>query len=198
MRLSACIAFLALCVAPTSSADLITYSTQTSTYGPYGDLPFFDSSLGRLDEVRFDFRSAVMESYFMPSAGNDVTLTGNVQIYALSPGAPFYMLAPEQRVQVLHFDSPFEGGPLTFTVDWAERFTRAEDLERFTHPGTYTLYANGYFTADVEGPYVSVSRDIQASADIDVTYVYSVPEPSTLTMWTIAAAGLSLVCWRRR
>jgi hypothetical protein len=108
--------------------------------------------------------------------------------HSLPPG---YVVPPsDQPLQLLD-----PGSPLTATIT-----PGSPDFAKFLGPGTVTfdvVATAGYNIPNTSGNAVGTSLTY-AFPDVTLTYVYSIPEPSSLALLGVGAGGWMLARWQRR
>jgi hypothetical protein len=108
--------------------------------------------------------------------------------HSLPPG---YVVPPsDQPLQLLN-----PGSPLTATIT-----PGSPDFAKFLGPGTVTfdvVATAGYNIPNTSGNAVGTSLTY-AFPDVTLTYVYSIPEPSSLALLGVGAGGWLLARWHRR
>ena len=85
----------------------------------------------------------------------------------------------------------YPGGPSSTTVLTGQTFSSLGNADRVN---------TGWALYQPTGSFTNLQLNVlQANGDgIGFTLAYVVPEPASLVLWSVAAAGMPLLVWRRR
>jgi PEP-CTERM motif len=208
---------------PTSpvQADVISGPFQTSTPIPStltdwsGGLTFqkFDSSLGTLTEVDLSLSGNMTTDLTVNNLNPGDSCSGNakteLQVTIQDPGHNF--TEDDLQIDALSPKFDFNGvfasldsGVLGKSYASSNQYTAAAVLSEFTGPGTIALSASTETDTvlTIKTGNFFASQTTHASLLGSVTYHYytpavPAPEPSTLALVVVGAAGLLVRRWRR-
>lgn len=200
-----------------AAVEVLTTSVTPSAAG-YTDqinLPQFDSPMGTLQSVTVQLAGTGNFVQLFQNLGAvpaQVTISQNlgfglqVRSAGSQLGRQILSLGENQISQYVAgayrggaFFQGSAGGTYTYPVTAAGQviLTSAQDLAAFTGQGLVDLYlsTDGTLTQVVSGNLGVADGNLVAGADLTVTYLYAVPEP---TAWGTASLALMGLAWAAR